>query len=159
MCVRWGINLFSLLRYSGGGLGWGFDSDEHASEHHEMPGKRDHSRRLLSFARQMRKVPTDAEKKLWFLLRDRKLGGHHFRRQMPIAGYIVDFCCVSAGLGVEADGGQHYDEQGKQYDQRRSEILLSNGTRIIRFSDYEILKYPDAVQETIYRQLTEDPPP
>jgi len=85
-----------------------------------MPGKRDHSRRLISFAKQMRGVPTDAERKLWSLLRRGKLGGYRFRRQVPIGGYIVDFCCIPAGLGVEADGGQHSDDLAKQYDQQRS---------------------------------------
>ena len=120
-----------------------------------MPGKRDHSRRLLEFARDMRRAPTDAERKLWTLLRRDKLDGHRFRRQVPIAGYIVDFCCISAGLGVQADGGQHNDLEGKTYDQRRSEALRAAGIRIIRFSDYEILKFPDAVRQTIYRELTE----
>jgi len=124
-----------------------------------MPRKRDHSRRLLAFARQMRGAPTDAELKLWSLLRRGKLDGYCFRRQVPIAGYIVDFCCLPAGLGVEADGGQHCDPKGRVYDQRRSEALRAAGIRIIRFSDYEILKYPDAVQQTIYRELTEKPPP
>ena len=107
----------------------------------------------------MRKAPTDAEKKLWSLLRRGKLDGHHFRRQVPIEGYIVDFCCVSAGLGVEADGGQHADEAARKYDQQRSDALLLKGIRIIRFSDYEILKHPEAVQATIYRELTRRPPP
>src|SRR6185437_16391480 len=99
-----------------------------------MSSRRDHSRRLITFAREMRKAPTDAEKKLWSLLRRGQLDGYHFRRQVPIAGFIVDFCCISAGLGVEADGGQHYDEQGKEYDQRRSVALLSKGIRLLRFS-------------------------
>jgi very-short-patch-repair endonuclease len=120
-----------------------------------MLGRRDKSRRLKIFARQMRKAPTDAEKKLWSLIRHGKLDGHHFRRQVPIAGYIVDFCCISAGLGVEADGGQHDDTQARQYDALRSQALLGKGIRILRFSDYDILKYPEAVQQTIYRQLTE----
>ena len=107
----------------------------------------------------MRKAPTDAEKKLWSLLRRGKLEGHHFRRQVPVAGYIVDFCCLTAGLGVEADGVQHHNENGKQYDRQRSEALLRHGIRIIRFSDYDILRYPQAVQETIYRELIERPPP
>lgn len=107
----------------------------------------------------MRKTPTDAEKKLWSLLRHGRLNGYHFRRQVPIAGYIVDFCCLSVGLGVEADGGPHGDEEAQEYDRLRSEILRSKGIRIIRFSDYEILKYPDAVQATIYRELTATPPP
>ncbi len=123
-----------------------------------VPGKRDHSRRLIAFARGMRRDPTDAEKKLWSLLRRGKLDGHHFRRQVPVAGYIVDFCCLSAGLGVEADGGQHNDEGAKRYDQQRSEALLRKGIKIIRFSDYDILRFPEAVQETIYRELTERPP-
>jgi very-short-patch-repair endonuclease len=124
-----------------------------------MPAKRDHSRRLIAFARSMRKAPTDAEKKLWSLLRRGKLDGYHFRRQVPVAGYIVDFCCLSAGLGVEADGEQHYDETGKQYDEQRTEALRTKGIRIIRFSDYDILKFPEAVQATIYRELTGEPPP
>jgi very-short-patch-repair endonuclease len=62
-----------------------------------LAGNRDHSRRLLCFARQMRNAPTDAEMKRWSLLRRRKLGGHQCHRQAPIAGYIVDFCCLSAG--------------------------------------------------------------
>jgi very-short-patch-repair endonuclease len=82
-----------------------------------------------------------------------------FRRQVPIAGYIVDFCCIVAGLGIEADGGQHMDEQQIEYDTMRSQVLLENGIRIIRFSDYDILKYPDAVQATIYRELTSGPLP
>ena len=122
-----------------------------------MPGRRDHSRRLLTFARQMRKTPTQAEKKLWSLLRRGKLDGYRFRRQVPVAGYILDFCCLSAGLAIEADGEQHYDEEAKEYDVRRSEALLGKGIKILRFSDYDILKYPEVVQERIYRELTEDP--
>jgi very-short-patch-repair endonuclease len=124
-----------------------------------LPRTRDHSRRLIAFARSMRRAPTDAKKKLWSLLRRGKLDGFHFRRQVPIAGYIVDFCCLSAGLGVEADGGQHYDEGGRHYDQERGEALMHRGIRILRFSDYDILKYPEAVQQTIYRALTGRPPP
>ena len=107
----------------------------------------------------MGKSPTDAEKKLWSLLRRGQLDGYHFRRQVPIAGFIVDFCCLSAGLGVEADGGQHCDEEGKEYDRRRSVALLNKGIRLLRFSDIDILKHPDAVQQRIYRELTENPPP
>ena len=124
-----------------------------------MPGKRNHTPRLITFARQMRKAPTDAEKKFWSLLRRGQLNGYHFRRQVPIAGYIVDFCCLSAGLGVEADGGQHRDEQATKYEKNRSRTLLEKGMQILRFSDYEILKHPEAVQKTIYRELSAEPPP
>ncbi len=107
----------------------------------------------------MRSTPTDAEKKLWSLLRCGALEGRHFRRQVPVGGYIVDFCCISAGLGVEADGGQHYDSEAIEYDIRRTEELRRLGIRIIRFADDEILKHPEAVQEAIYRAVTERVPP
>ena len=107
----------------------------------------------------MRAAPTDAEKKLWHLLRRGKLNGFHFRRQVPVAGYIIDFCCLRAGIGVEADGGQHMDADAMRYDEKRRIVLAEKGIRILRFSDYLILKYPDAVQATIYRELTQTPPP
>ena len=122
-----------------------------------VPGRRDRNPRLMAFARSMRKTPTDAEKKLWSLLRRGKVDGFHFRRQVPVAGYIVDFCCLSAGIGVEPDGGEHYTVEAKQCDQQRSD-LRAEGIRILRFSDDDILKYPDAVQKTIYRELTVRPP-
>jgi very-short-patch-repair endonuclease len=55
----------------------------------------------------MRGAPTDAELRLWRLLRDRCLNGIKFRRQVPLGPYIVDFLCVGAKLTVEADGSQH----------------------------------------------------
>lgn len=77
-----------------------------------MSKRRDPSPRLKTFARRMRAESTDAERKLWHILRDRKLGGFKFRRQHPVAGYIVDFFCLEAGVVVEADGGQHYNPAG-----------------------------------------------
>ena len=90
-----------------------------------VAARRDHGRKLIAFARQLRKAPTDAEQKLWSLLRRGKLDGYHFRRQVPMAGYIVDFCCLSAGLGIEADGGQHSDPGAREYDQGRSRELAA----------------------------------
>jgi 2-isopropylmalate synthase len=57
----------------------------------------------------MRRDMTDAERKLWFLLRDRRLDGAKFRRQAPVGRYIADFVCLRCKLIVEADGGQHYE--------------------------------------------------
>ena len=66
-------------------------------------------------ARELRKNPTEAERKLWKYLRLRQLGGYKFRRQAPLGSYIVDFVCLEKKLIVELDGGQHsiqinYDE-------------------------------------------------
>ena len=71
-----------------------------------------------------------------------------------MAGFIIDFCCLPVKLGVEADGGQHFDQEKLEYDRRRSEVLGAKGITILRFSDYEILKHPEAVQEAIYRAVS-----
>jgi very-short-patch-repair endonuclease len=125
-----------------------------------MPFKRDHSRKLLRFAREMRREPTDAEKRLWRVLRDRRLGGFKFRRQVPVAGYVLDFYCMRAGVVVEADGGQHLDAEQVACDRRREAALAGLGIRVVRFPDHEILKDPDAVSEAIYAVLAgEEPSP
>jgi very-short-patch-repair endonuclease len=114
--------------------------------------------RLLGFARRMRSEPTDAENKLWWLLRSRKLGGFKFRRQVPLGNYILDFYCHEARLVVEADGGQHDDPTGQSYDARRTVYLQSQGIRVLRFWDNEVLTQTEAVREMIYRELTQEVP-
>ncbi len=121
-----------------------------------MPGKRDYNQRLLKFAREMRLEPTDAEQRLWRILRDRRLSGFKFRRQHPIEGYIVDFYCIKAGLVIEADGAQHLDEQQLRYDARRSQVLQGLGVRVLRFPDIDVLKHSDAVALAILRELTDE---
>jgi very-short-patch-repair endonuclease len=119
---------------------------------------RDNNRRLLQFAKQLRSSQTDAESKLWTLLRSRQLGGFKFRRQFPIGRYILDFYCVEKRLAVELDGGQHSEPAAVQYDSRRADQLARLGIQILRFWDDELLKYPDAVADEIYRHLTKEKP-
>ena len=65
-------------------------------------------RRLrYKFARGLRERQTDAEKHLWWHLRNRQVGGHKFRRQQPVGTYVVDFVCMERRMIVELDGGQH----------------------------------------------------
>src|SRR5262249_56400047 len=64
-------------------------------------------RKPVRFARQLRSNMTDAERKLWFALRDRRLATYKFRRQVPLGPFIVDFVCYQARLVIEVDGGQH----------------------------------------------------
>jgi adenine-specific DNA-methyltransferase len=111
---------------------------------------------LLGFAREMRANDTDAEKPLWRILRNRKLGGFKFRRQVPIGRYIVDFYCHEGNLVVESDGGQHSEPEQLRYDNERTEFLRLQGIRVLRFWDHDILKHTDAVREQIYRYLTEE---
>jgi very-short-patch-repair endonuclease len=110
-------------------------------------------RRLITFARQMRHTPTDAEKRIWSYLRAHRLDGHHFRRQHPIGNYIADFYCQEALLVVELDGGQHADPEAVVYDQVRTQAMESRGLRVVRFSDYDALKDAEAVAATILREV------
>jgi very-short-patch-repair endonuclease len=125
-----------------------------------MLGRHDHSPRLKRFSRHLREKSTDAERKLWALLRNGQLAGFRFRRQHPVGGYIVDFACMKANLIVELDGGQHADAADAAYDAQRTLYLQELNMRVLRIADHEMLKDPDAVVRTIYRELmAEEPSP
>jgi adenine-specific DNA-methyltransferase len=112
--------------------------------------------RLLTFARDMRRDATDAEELLWQLLRNRRLAGFKFRRQVPISGYIVDFYCHESCLGVELDGQPHDDPERQDYDDRRSAALASSdGLRIVRFWNEVVLKHPEVLLEEILCYLND----
>ena len=112
----------------------------------------------LEFARQLRSTATDAETLLWRHLRGRQLAGRKFRRQHPVPPYVLDFYCEELHLGIELDGGKHYLDEGQQRDQRRSEYLLCQGIRLLRFSNREVLLELPAVLERIYVELTAPSP-
>jgi very-short-patch-repair endonuclease len=107
-------------------------------------------------ARTLRQNLTDAERRLWFHLRRKQLNGHRFRRQVPIGPYIADFVCFEAKLVIEVDGGQHNDDAEK--DARRTALMESQGYRVLRFWNNEVLGNTDGVLETI-RRLLADPLP
>lgn len=107
----------------------------------------------IAQARKLRREMTDAERKLWSLLRRNQLG-LKFRRQAPFGRYILDFLCIKAMLVVELDGSQHYTDVGRHRDARRDQYLRSNGLNVLRFSDIEFLKNPDGVLQAINEHLT-----
>jgi very-short-patch-repair endonuclease len=98
---------------------------------------------------------TDAEVNLWMRLRGNQLGGHYFRRQVPMGAYIVDFVCVKAHLIVEVDGSQHLKDV--KYDEQRTAWLQSRGHRVLRFWDNDVLQRQDGVLESIRIALEEAP--
>jgi very-short-patch-repair endonuclease len=100
-----------------------------------------------SRARAMRAAPTDAELRLWRLLRDRRLNGLKFRQQVPVGPYVVDFLCAGAKLIVEADGSQHAESH---HDNIRDAYLESQGWRVVRFWNNEVLQNREGVLETIF---------
>jgi very-short-patch-repair endonuclease len=95
----------------------------------------------------MRGAPTDSELPLWRLLRDRRLSGFKFRRQVPVGPYIVDFLCVGAKLIVEADGSQHAESLR---DNIRDAYLANQGWKVLRFWNNEVSQNREGVLETIY---------
>jgi very-short-patch-repair endonuclease len=97
-------------------------------------------------AQTLRAASTEAEKKLWRRLRDRRLGGAKFVRQVPVGPYYADFVCRACKLVVELDGSQHVDSA---YDDQRDAILLALGYRVLRFWNAEVLGSIDDVCETI----------
>lgn len=102
-------------------------------------------RTLDQFARQLRHRQTDAEERLWDLLRGRRFSNLKFRRQHPVAGYVLDFFCHEIGLAIELDGGQHAEPEQETYDLRRTQVLRSYGIRVLRFWNHDVLRQPDTV--------------
>ena len=104
-------------------------------------------------ARAMRRNFTDAELKLWKRLRNRQTDGEKFRRHQPIGKYIVDFVCQERKLVVEVDGGQHGERVF--YDNERTAWLESEGYRVLRFWNNEVLEDVEIVLDVIVRALDE----
>jgi len=99
--------------------------------------------KLTEVARTLRKSSTEAEQRIWRYLRARQLEGLKFRRQEQIGRYIVDFVCYEKSLIIEADGGQHATEREK--DEERTLWLNSQGFRVLRFWNNEILTNTEGV--------------
>ena len=109
------------------------------------------------FARTLRKNPTDAERKLWMLLRHKQLDGIRFRRQQPVGPYVADFFCASAKVIVELDCDQHGEDKNVERDKARSAWLDRNGYHVLRFANDDVFKTPSNVIEAICRALTIPP--
>ncbi len=104
------------------------------------------------FARGLRRRQTDAERRLWARLRDRRLLGVKFARQAPIGPYVVDFCCREGKVIVELDGGQHAARV--DYDAGRTAFLQAQGYRVLRFWDNEALRNTDGMLLRIAQALS-----
>jgi len=107
------------------------------------------SKRLRANARELRKNSTDAERILWSELRDHRLNGIGFRRQVPIKNYIADFACHAAKVVVELDGGQHFSDQAEAADAAQSAVIAARGFQVLRFSNHDVMTNRAGVLETI----------
>ena len=117
-----------------------------------MRGQTDNAILDAKLQRNLRNAMTDAERRLWSVLRSRQLDGCKFRRQHPYFRYILDFVCLERRLVVEVDGGQH---AGSQEDAQRDRFLAEGGFRVLRFWNNDVLTQTQAVAEEIHRHLVD----
>ena len=114
---------------------------------------------LKPIGRQLRSEMTECERLLWSRLRRKQLHGTQFYRQKPIGGYIVDFYAPAARLVLEVDGPEHQDCIHAQNDAHRDESLKSQGLRVLRFTNLQVLQDLDAVVWVVGEALKSPLPP
>jgi very-short-patch-repair endonuclease len=107
------------------------------------------SPRQRSRAKQLRQTMTRAETLLWRYLKADRIDGLGFRRQVPIRNYIADFICMSAKIIIELDGETHDFEERQKADQIRDAFFVSEGFRVLRFTNQQVMSNLEGVVETI----------
>jgi very-short-patch-repair endonuclease len=106
-------------------------------------------------ARRMRAEPTAGEKRLWGALRNRRLGGLKFCRQVTVGPYIVDFINRAFGVVIEVDGATHGEDAEIARDQRRTAFLESRGLLVHRITNHGLFEDLGAVLDGIYAVVSE----
>lgn len=106
----------------------------------------------LAFRRDLRRRSTEAERRLWKVLRSRGLGAK-FRRQHSVGPYVVDFFCAEHRLAIELDGGQHRRGDEPVRDARRTAYLASRGIKVVRFTNLEWFYETDEVIRSIWTAI------
>ena len=114
---------------------------------------------LKPISRHLRSDMTECERLLWSRLRRKQLEGVQFYRQKPIGGYVVDFYAPAVKLVVEVDGSQHHDPIHIENDVHRDESLQSQGIRVMRFTNFQVLRELDAVVWSVWEVLKSPQPP
>ncbi|MHC2466544.1 endonuclease domain-containing protein [Bradyrhizobium embrapense] len=107
------------------------------------------SERQRNRAKQLRQAMTRAETLLWRHLKANRMDGVGFRRQTPIKNYVVDFVCFSANLIIELDGDSHDFEERQKADERRDAFFISEGFRVLRFTNEQVTSNLEGVVEAI----------
>lgn len=110
------------------------------------------------FVKNLRIYQTDAERRLWYHLRNRKLAGIKFRRQRRISSYIVDFVSIENKLVIELDGANHRKESSKNKDRTRTSWLNKEGYRVLRFWNDDVIRHLEKVLARISRSASAPSP-
>jgi len=114
--------------------------------------------KLVPLAKVLRKSTNETERLLWRHLRAKHLGRLKFRRQQPIGKYSVNFVCFEKKLIIELDGGQHALQPAKEKDIHRDQWFETQGYKVLRFWDNEVLTKTEAVFETVWAHCLKHPP-
>jgi very-short-patch-repair endonuclease len=109
--------------------------------------------RIQEYARGLRRRSTEAEQKLWDLLRNKQLKGKKFRRQHAIANYVVDFYCHECKIAIELDGNFHMEAEAKEYNNSRTTLLNEIGVTVLRFWNEEVINDASSVPQKISDHL------
>ncbi len=107
---------------------------------------------LKQLRKNLRNNQTDAEYKLWQILRNRQTG-YKFTRQYSVGNYILDFYCSKLRLAIELDGGQHLEIQNKINDEIRTKFLDKQNIIVLRFYNTDVFKNIDGVGEKILQTI------
>jgi very-short-patch-repair endonuclease len=107
----------------------------------------------LKRARSLRRNQTEAEKLLWWRLRNRNLNGFKFVRQEPVGPFIADFLCFAKKLIVEVDGATHGEAHEIAYDEKRTRYLEAQGFRVLRVNNDDVYKTLEDVLDGIVKAL------
>ena len=108
---------------------------------------------LKPFSRRLRVAMTDAEQRLWYRVRRKRLHGVQFYRQKPLGRYIVDFYAPAVRLIVELDGSQHFIDSARAADAARDAAMSRMGLLVLRFDDRQVLLETDGVVEAIWQAV------
>jgi len=144
------------LPLAGEGWGGGVSTSEVSMDEKDPTWKV--SSALRANARALRRNSTDAERILWSALRNHRLQGFGFRRQVPIESFIADFVCHAARLVIELDGGQHFSDHGERADARRSAVIEAEGFMVLRLSNLDVMTNRSDVLEKIATAVAERAP-
>jgi very-short-patch-repair endonuclease len=96
---------------------------------------------------------TEAERRLWWHLKRVPVEDTHFRRQVPIGSFVVDFALLSHRLVIEVDGDHHGRELYIEKDQARTAWLNERGFRVLCFSNADVMREIDSILDTIHAAL------
>ena len=103
--------------------------------------------------RALRNDQTDAEKTFWSPIRNRRFYGIKFFRQYSAGPYILDFYCPGLKLAIELDGGQHLQDDNRQYDAARSLYLKTLGIEVMRVWNHEVLLNSEGILSRLAERI------